>query len=192
GAGRAVDSGAGAGAGGGRVVGGGQGAGRGGGSGGRRDRRRRRLRPARSRPRAGAAEPRPGGGGGGDRRGRRQGRLRALPAGRGHRLGQDRGLSGGRGEGVEGRSGGAGADPAARNRPDPGGDRADRGAVRGRPGGVAFGRRPAAAAAGLGGGPGRALPHRGRGQIGPVPALRPAAADRRGRGARRLVQAGGG
>ena len=52
-----------------------------------------------------------------------RGRLQRRPAGRGHRLGQDRGLSGGRRRGARAATRRPGADPAAGDRPDPGGDR---------------------------------------------------------------------
>jgi hypothetical protein len=124
GAGDALDPGPGSGPGGRRVLGCGQGTDRRRRAGGRRDRGGRRLRCARSRPCAGIAER-----GSGDLRSGHRGRcssrrFRPLPAGRGHGLGQDRGLSGGGGRRPEGRSDGADPDPAARDRPDPGGDRA--------------------------------------------------------------------
>ncbi|VDC49411.1 hypothetical protein BREV_BREV_01219 [Brevundimonas mediterranea] len=175
-----------------RVVRRGEGADRRGGAGNRRDRGGGGVRPARPRPCAGDPERRPGGGGFGPG-GRGDGRwFPALPAGRGHGVGQDRGLSGGDRAGAAGRSGGADPDPSARDRPDPGPDRADHGTVRRRPGRMAFRRRPAAPPSGVGGGGRRPVQYRGRRPFGPVPALRRSAADRGGRGARQFVQTGRG
>uniref|UniRef100_A0A0N4ZGU8 LigA n=1 Tax=Parastrongyloides trichosuri TaxID=131310 RepID=A0A0N4ZGU8_PARTI len=159
-------------------------------AGGVRGRGRRRLRCARPRPCAGDPEPGSGGLCGGHCGRCDGGRLRPLPAGRGDGFGQDGGLSGGDGAGAAGRSDGAGADPAARDRPDPGGDRAHHRPLRRRSGRMALRRRPAAPSTGVGGGDRRALQHRRRRALGPVPALRQPAPDRGGRGARRLVQAG--
>jgi len=185
-----VDARPGSGPGGGGLVRGGQGPAGRGGAGDGRDRGRGRLRRPRPGSRPGGAQPRPGGGRDGDRRRHGQGRLRPLPARRGHRFGQDRGLSGGGGADAEGRSGGADPDPAARDRPHPGPDRPHHRPLRRRPGGMALRGRPAAPAPGVGGCGRRPLQHRGRGPLGPVPALRQPAARRRRRGARRFVQAG--
>jgi hypothetical protein len=177
----------------------GRGLGRGGQGPGRRGRAGRRLdRAGRQLPPAGPVASVPGPqsqpAGLGRRAGRDAGgrRLPGGPAGRGDRLGQDRGLSGGRGRRPGRRPGQPGADPAARDRPDPGGAGPLRGPVRRRAGRVALGRFAAQAPAGLGRRGHRRGAHRGRGPLGPVPAVSQAAAGGGRRGARRLVQAGGG
>ena len=149
------------------------------------------LRSARSLAARPAAERQPGRGGQGARRPDRGRRLPGRPARRRHRLRQDRGLSRRRRARARARSDRPGAGAPARDRAHPGGDRSLRGPLRRPPGRVAF-RLPAAGAApGLGGGGAEPLPHRRRRPLGAVPALRQPQADRRRRGARLLVQAGG-
>ena len=171
GAGSTRNDGAGSGAGGPRILGRDQGTGRRGRARGHRDRGGRRVRCARPGSCSRDAECRSGGGGARDGGGDGEGRFCPVPARRGHRLGQDRGLSGSGSADSEGRSDRPDPDPAAGDRPDPGPDRAHHRSLRGRAGGMAFGRRSTAPASGLGGRDRRALQHCGRSPLGPVPAV---------------------
>ena len=122
-------------------------------------------------------------------RSRRQGRAGRDAGRRRHRLGQDRGLfrGGRRGAG----QGQAGADPAAGNRADPRFPRAIPGPVRRKAGRMAFG--PAAEDARTRLAAGRRGQRQGgrRRALGALPAVPATRADRRRRGARPRLQAGG-
>ena len=118
----------------------------------------------------------------------RQG-LRPGPARRRHRLGQDRSLF--RGDRRMPAPGQAGARPAARDRADRAVPQALRGALRLRAGRVAFGPALVAAAPRLARNRQRRSGGHRRRALGPVPALPEARPDRRRRGARAELQAGG-
>ncbi len=150
------------------------------------------LPRTRHRPAGADAQPQPEGRRPGAGRHGHAGRLPGGPARRGHRLGQDRGLSRGGRRGARRRPGRPGAGAAARDRPDPGGHRPVRGPLRRAAGRMALGRSAAPPPAGLGGRGHRPGADRRRGPFGAVPAVPQPAPDRRRRGARRLVQTGGG